>query len=372
MRNSTLFMTLFASLAAGSTACKQVECADGTIERDGVCVPGTVNTEEGQCGPFTVLQGDQCVPEFLPTECDPTTTVAETNPETGVTTCVGFGSASCDGPFACPAGSSSSLMTICGQIYDFKDGSKFDVTDAKGMACDLENPTTSGPCALQILAFDAIEFGDNPLTAPRRNVAETYIDDCGRFRLKDIDATGTSPYIGLGFDDANMQLGPEGVTITVGVVAAENSQHYVKDFEAFVANKDLIPGWQDSGYPSFATNGAFAPIYRKHIEGAPDPHENQDGVTVTFNNNPVPTNDYYFRMADTDRTTFDTDASATGVNGTAFYTGADVGQFTAYGGQGGLGPGCRWEGHAAASLPGILFVQVFRKIDIGAGQVCND
>lgn len=371
MRNSTLFWTLLASLAAGSTACNQVECADGTIERDGVCVPGDLNTDEGKCGPFTVLQGDQCVPMFPPTECDPVTTVPETDPETGVTTCKGNGMGGCGVPLPCPAGSSSSKMTICGQIYDFKDHTEFAAADAKGVRCDPANPTTSGPCALMILAFDAIEFGSDPTTAPQRSVADVYIDDCGRYKLTDIDSTGTSPYIGLGFDDAGMQLGPAGVTLTVGVVAPENSQRYVKDFEAFIANASLVPGWQNSGYADFASNGAYAPIFRAHREGSGDQFENQAGVTVTKSGNPVPANDYYFRAADTDRTTLDSNATATGANGTALYTGAKVSDLTAYGGTGGLGAGCRWEPHAAASLPGILFVQVFRKIDIPT-MTCND
>ena len=67
----------------------------------------------------------------------------------------------------------------------------------------------------------------------------------------------------------------------------------------------------------------------------------------------------------------DSNASVTGANGTALYTGASVDDSVKYAGQGGLGAGCRWEPHAAASLAGIVFIQVFRKTDI-VGMTCND
>jgi hypothetical protein len=94
-------------------------------------------------------------------------------------------------------------------------------------------------------------------------------------------------------------------------------------------------------------------------------------VTVTKSGNTIPANDYYFQAALTDRTTIDPAATATGANGTALVTNASVSDSVVYAGQGGLGPGCRWELHAGASLANIVYIQVYRKADI-IGQTCSD
>ena len=95
-------------------------------------------------------------------------------------------------------------------------------------------------------------------------------------------------------------------------------------------------------------------------------------MTVTRNNNTTAANDFYFSDSDPNsRATIDTNASATGANGTALYNAAIVDDLNGMNAVGGLGPGCRWEGHTGASLPGLLFVQVFRKINAVSGT-CND
>jgi hypothetical protein len=376
MRKPTILLALLsASLGVAQTSCNQVECSEGTIERDGMCVASSNNYDPAMCGPFTMLQGDQCVPEFPPTVCEDGTTLPETDPDTGVTTCKGTGTtAGCGASLACPAGSGTNKLTVCGQIYDFANGAKFEAADADGTRCDPANPAQTGPCALQIVAYDAVDFGDPPVGGPTPlPISEVLIDNCGRFRLKDIDTSSSlSPFIGIGFDDANMELGPDGVTVTVGIATSKPSERYVKDVEGYIANKTLVGMWAASGFTTFGTTGAYAPIFRKHPAGKPNPFETQSGVTVVRNGNPVPANDFYFRAADVDRTTIDPDATATGVNGTALYTGASVTESLIYSGSGGTGAGCRWEPHAAASLPGLLFVQVFRKIDAVTGGPCND
>jgi hypothetical protein len=70
---------------------------------------------------------------------------------------------------------------------------------------------------------------------------------------------------------------------------------------------------------------------------------------------------------------FDPGATVTGMNGTALVANRTIGESVAFEGIGGLGTGCRWEPHAAASLPGIVFIQLFRKADlIAMPGSCND
>jgi hypothetical protein len=369
MRNQLILLALITSLAAHG--CKQLECAEGTIERNGMCQPADQTTNTGICGPFTELQGDRCVPLFPPTQCEPGTTEEDLDTATGVITCKGTGQGGgCGTPLACPTPTGSTKQTICGQIYDFKDNTKFAAMNASGTRCDAMTPTASGPCALQILAYDAIAFGTNPSAATPLPRGDVYIDDCGRYRVTDIETNGTGPFIGLGFDDANMPLGPMGVTVTAAVTTSKQGMTASRDIEAYIATVATAGMWQMSGGPSLA-GGIYALVFRQKKTGANDVTMNQQGVTVTKMGNTIPANDFYFGMNATDRTTIDPAAVATGANGTALVTNASVADSVSYSGQGGLGPGCRWELRAGASLAGIVFIAIFRKADI-IGMTCND
>lgn len=65
---------LLALLAALTPGCKNVDCGDGTTERNGLCVASTETVSAARCGTLTELHGDTCVPKFPPTTCDPMTT----------------------------------------------------------------------------------------------------------------------------------------------------------------------------------------------------------------------------------------------------------------------------------------------------------
>jgi hypothetical protein len=378
MRNCLLLTTLFASLTA--SGCNQTECGPGTVERDGSCQPSTADFDPSMCGPFTELQGDQCVPVFTPTECDPGSTEASVDPETGVVTCIGTGSSSCDSPIACPTPTGATKLTICGQIYDFETSAKF----AEGAGnCDPQNPGTTGPCALQILVFDAIAFGTSPTTAPMLPADSITIDKCGRYRVAGIETGGTGPFIGLGFDDGPQGSTPAagGLTVTVGVAAPKAEGPVISGFEAFVVKQSTTTLWQNSGGPMLGTfggttGGIYAAIFREHKKGIGDQLQPEndpakitksDVVMGTGASGPA----YYFNPTETTRTTIDITKVATGANATVLVTGTKVSDNVVYGGEGGLGQGCLWQKHAAASLPGIVFIQVFRKGDI-FGQQCND
>lgn len=370
MRNYHLLVPLFASLASAA-GCTQTECATGTIERDGKCEPADVQTSAGQCGPGTELQGDICVPVVTPTHCDPATTEEQTNPD-GTITCIGTGGSSCDTPIACPT-PSGTKMTICGQLYDFENNAKFSDTTGSGN-CDPANPATSGPCALQIQAYDAIAFATNPSTAAPLTVDSVTIDKCGRYRVAGIDTGPAGPFIGLGIDDAGMPLGPAGVTVTVGVAAPKAEGPVLQGFEGWIVKASTTQLWTTSGGTGAPTlsGGIYAAVFRKHKKGVGDPFENQSGVTIQKSGTDATSQDWYFQPTELTHQNLLATATATGANGTALVTGAMISDgAAAYSAQTGLGPGCRWEAHAAASLPGIVFIQVYRKLDI-IGQTCND
>lgn len=366
MKTQTILLSLLASVTA--SGCKAIECGEGTVERDGVCQPPEGMFDPALCGPFTEMQGDRCVPVFPPTECDPDTTAPTVDEATGVTICIGTGGGGCSGPIACPTPSSSSRMTICGQLYDFETNEKFAAPNASGAMCNPAMPAAEGPCALGIQAYNAVEFAEGS-TTPLPGTTFT-IDDCGRFRVENIDTAAAGPYTGLGIDDL-AGLGPDGVTVTAAVATPTKPQTAVRDLEAWIVKPSTVGQWAAGGV-SLQT-GVYAPIYRKHkLGGGGDSFANQEGVQVAKDGSNAGVADFYFPAAATTRGALDPTANMTGANGTALVTNASLEDGTlAYTGIGGLGPGCVWDGHAGASLPGIVFIQVFRKAD-RFGETCND
>jgi hypothetical protein len=370
MCKQTILLSLLASLAAAG--CTAVECAEGTIERDGKCMPPDEPPIKSVCGDFTHLEADRCVPDFPPLVCE--SGMTEPDPDQpGVQICKG-GVTGCESTISCPTPAGSTKQTICGQLYDFETGQKFQTNpaDPKPTMCDPTAPAAAGPCALQIIPYDALAFGMNPTGTPPLNSGAVVIDECGRYRVENIETNGTSPFIGLGVDDAGMPLGPAGISVTTAVATPKLGASATNNLEAFIVKPTTIGMWQASMGPPLS-GGIYAPVFRAHklpvTSGTPfDP---QMGVTVTKNSATIPSNDFYFQAAQTTRATIDINATATGANGTALITNASVMDSVAYAGSGGLGAGCRWEPHAGASLAGIVFIQVFRKIDI-IGQTCND
>jgi len=365
-----LILVLLAPLADGG--CKGIDCGTGTIERNGTCEPADTTVGTAACGPFTMLEGDQCVPQFPPTQCDPTTTMPNTDPTTGVVTCIGTGGGGCSAPFACPT-PTSGKQTICGQLYNFEDNSEFADANATGAQCSTA--TTTGPCALQIQPYDAVAYGNDPTgTAPLASDA-VYIDDCGRYRVPNITLSG-GPFVALGIDDAGQPLGPAGVTNTTGVAMPQTPNAAVASFEAFVVPQATTDEWTSTGGPMLS-DGIYVGIFRAHACDATgtctgDKFATQGGVTFTKSGATEPANDYYF-MAETTHDHIDPAATATSINGTGLLTGASVNDSLVYSGTGGITDtvNCKWETHAAASLANIVFLQVYRPTNFSFNTTCS-
>ncbi len=354
---------LLALLAALTPSCKSIDCGEGTTERNGTCVASGQTVSAARCGPFTALQGDLCVPMFPPTVCDPGTTAEDTDQSTGVTTCIGTGAGGCAARLACPT-PTDGTQTICGQIFDFETGQAFADTGATGAQCSAA--TSGGPCSLGIHAFDAVALAMNPASTPPLTTGAVYIDDCGRYRIPGIAQPG-GPFIALAIDDAApAAMGPSGTTNATGVATAKMPSFATKDLDAYVVKGATAAGW---GMPPLA-NGIYAEVFHSKRTGA----DLATGVTFTFGpmgaTPPTMTSasrDFYFAAAATTRTTLDGNASATGANGTALISGANLGE--QYSGTGGIPTTCAWEIHAGAAIPGVVFIQSFRPTD-APGMTC--
>ncbi|HTR50714.1 MAG TPA: hypothetical protein VMJ10_08410 [Kofleriaceae bacterium] len=370
-RTIRLLLAGVAMLPLAASGCDNVACGEGTIERNGKCDPADVTTGAAMCGSGTVLEGNTCVPTI---ECDPNTTTPVVNPTTGVTTCTGITGAS--GCSTCPKPSKSdgTLQSVCGQIYDFANNMPFVATGATGAKCTTA--TTDGPCAIAITAYDALAFATDPMTATPLSVGSMCIDDMGRFALGDI-ASPSSPEMGIGIDDiAGADMGPPGVTNAVGIAVPKNAAGVgaaISGIEDWIVSSATTTSWQTSGGPSIA-GGIFAAVFRAHCVGTGctgDPFANQAGVMITKSGSPV-AGAYYFQAADTTRSTIDGTATVTGANGTGLLLGAALVDGPIYGGTGGItDPNCEWGDLDAATLPGIVTIQVFRKTPM-LGKTCTE
>lgn len=368
MRSMIIIALLF------HTGCQQsTECGEGTIERNGTCEPADVSVDDAKCGANTKVVGDQCVPVFEATQCDPSSTDKDLDVSTNITTCVGKagGGGGCGAPIACPQ-PSSGMQTICGQFYNIENNELFVSDTATGTRCDPAAPTASGPCALRVTPFDAIQFATNPTMATPLNVADVYIDDCGRFRLSDITPPAASPFIALGTDDRDpTKQGPTGVTNITGIATATAPNTAAKDVEGFIATPQTTTKWAMTGGPTIA-NGIYVMMFRQ--KRAPS-RLTQAGVTMIKgtppNLAPSPTTDHYFVNTDVQRERIDTAANATGANGTALVTDASLMNMTVFSGSPSSLPAeCRWSVHVAQTVAGIVFVQVLRPVN-ATGMTCN-
>ena len=350
-----------ASLHAG---CKEVECGDGTIERDGKCESSDTTIDTAKCGENTIAVGDQCVPEFQPTVCDPATTEEDLNASTNVISCIGTGGGGCGAALACPT-PAAGKQTICGQLFDFESGDVFTTATSSGVRCDPAMPSTAGPCAVRINAYDAIAFAMNPMTAPLP-VGDLYIDDCGRFRLTDVTPPAASPFIALGTDDIDpTKTGPMGVTNATGVALNTAPNMATKDIEAFTVPLSTVQKWQ--GMPPLA-GGIYAMVFRAKRAPSKQP---QAGITVLKGGAVSIADDNYFVSTDTTRERIDPTAMGTGANGTALVSNVSLAAGpTNTGTQGPLPPECKWSSHAAQTVAGIVFIQILRPVN-ATGMTCN-
>lgn len=264
----------------------------------------------------------------------------------------------CNVPLACPAPSSATKQTICGQLYDLETGAM--LRDAAASACTTI--AESGPCSLGIEVYDAISFADNSATTTPLTHGAVEIDGCGRFVIPDIDVNAIGPFVGLAIDDP-ANPGPTGSTVTVAIAARKSAGTATDGVEAWVVKESTTTQWTSTGGPALS-GGVFVPMFRAHKLGTPDtdPFEPQSGVTFTSLGS---TQEFYFEAETMPRTTVDTAAVATGVNGTVLVSSASIHDGATYSGSGGLDDpdSCRWSIHPGMSQPYIVFVQIFRPLD---------
>jgi hypothetical protein len=343
-----LFVAMLGGAAASSTGCNAVECADGTIEQDGVCVPADEVVDEATCGPGTVLgTGGVCVVE-TPTVCGPNT-MEDTTTIPGTVLCVGTGAGDCSTEITCPP-AAMNRVSVCGRLYDVETDQRIVGVDATGLNCEDPDAVQSGPCELGMQFFDALEFAGDPEGATPLEPEQFYIDDCGRFRAHNIQRPSLG-FLGIGADDTTAGDTHRLTGTAFPVVSAEvrNGQ------KVYVVETATDDAWSTQAGldPGFVDRGAFMTVFL--IGGVPE-----EGVKIIEGGAVESANDYYF--GDTDPSTRSTvlpdqagegPEDATGVNGAGIKINSALVEHSGMGGA--LPGGCTWESALAASIQGVLF-----------------
>jgi hypothetical protein len=350
-----LAILLSAALLPVASGCKEIECGDGTIERDGACEPAGVTPDPTRCGTGTQLENGECRPIFDPTTCDPDTTFVMQDPDTGVFVCFGSGGGGCNAPLPGCDMAASGTMTVCGRIYDIEN----DTAVSGGGADTSECPSggeTAGPCALRVTPYDALAFAGgarNPLVT-----AQTYLDHCGRFKLRDIQPAG-APFIGLGVDDHPMQADSNKTT---GVAFPTETNVARTNLVAYITRNATDTLWTTGAgeATSLAEQGVYVNIYRDHGTSTdPFAGEPAAGVQILRSGIAIPPDDYYF--ADTTPSTrtmvAPTTQTVTGANGTGFVL-RQPGLAPYTGTPGPLPGGCTWYQSTGGTVTNVVFAQI--------------
>jgi hypothetical protein len=369
-----LKMSLAAALGVvsglGNLSCSKIDCGEGTVERDGVCFPADEQPDVANCGPGTVLGSMGCEVE-TPTQCDPVTTSEQFDPETGLTTCVGV-SGGCDLDLPCTA-PMAGRTSLCGRLYDTEtDLPLAPAPGATGTRCNPAAPATDGPCALEIKAYDALAFAENPTGATPLVVPDgIYLDDCGRYKAINIPGT-TFGFVGLAVDEA---AGVADAHRLTGVATDEDFARPAADFRAYTTRISTDMAWTTSAGltgMTFAQRGVLAIIFHRDAENdAPVAGVSlRRGTPATLLDN---TKDFYFSDVGIARTTIADPVAnpaavdMTGANGTVLAI--DAPQVVAHDGVGGLPATCQWPSNLAAAIPGAVFVQI-KHAEMPGGAAC--
>jgi len=346
---STIGCTLGTALASSVlAACVTDICGDGTIERDGVCVPAVDDPSNAKCGPGTILNkaDGECRPLV---ECEASSTTQKPHPDDpDRKICVGgAGSIPCTEDIKCPP-NEDGKVNLCGRIIDIE--TTLPVTTTATGPCNPSAPTADGPCALRVKFFDPFKFTN--IDSPELAYESVKLDQCGRFEAVGISPPATN-FIAIAVDDVNNQAANKFAPTGIGVSVSDFGPRQ-DNLRAFSTKSSTLEAWSTAASTDLASSGAYVTTY---LYGqAPT-----SSVKFTVGGSVVAEKDFYFSdTTPTERKKIDPAKDSTGANGTALFartTPATVSIETFGGTEGGLSTDCSWRSTPGKIIAGVVFFQ---------------
>jgi hypothetical protein len=346
MRKVAWLVALFAM--GGSSSCRQVECGEGTVERDGVCVAG-MDVDPNECGQgfFYDPSSGQCLSTAFNDAgfgiCGPNT-VTILN-DAGVPVCIGTGTPDDCSSFEppCPIPTISTKFAVCGRIWDIEDTTAAD-----------DDPAAQGGIAevVELLLYEPIGFALGSRDPLPYTVA---VDNCGYYSVNDVSNPG-SGYLAVATDDPTGGATDDFALTGVAFPIPSPGSYRVN---AWITRKTTVTLWNDSAADGtdFETQGVFVPIFLDaRVDPTLDPYEvgaPMAGLSIERLGSVFPDDDYYFTDMDPFlRRTVSTTQAVTGMNGTGLMINSSLGNHGAFGEP----AGCNVVEAPAASPAGVIFV----------------
>jgi hypothetical protein len=233
---------------------------------------------------------------------------------------------------------------IAGRVSEAGSGQPLRAFINPGAVCG--QGAVGGPCDVELTAYDALEFANNPSGSPPLTSGERLVDGCGRYRLSGVQQPALG-FVMVVADDADAE--PEDLYVLAGTPRPTTAGARIEGFGAVAARRDTVARWtQSAGSPfgasSFADVGVLLLVFS--VGGMP-----QAGVVVTESGSALPAKDYYFADAPPARLAVDGARTNTNANGAALYA---MGAFTDYSGAGAEPAGCTWATALAGTIAGVV------------------
>jgi len=259
----------------------------------------------------------------------------------------------CSGDIAggCPA-PEPGMMTLCGLLSDAGTNLPIAAAAATGGTCTAV--TAEGPCSLRLQFFDALEFFANPAGATPIVPAELTVDDCGRYRARNLVPPGLG-FLAVAVDDAPSATDRYRLTV-VTTANTPATQSALSAWGTTIASDNAWSASAGLVGPTFADRGVLALVFR--YQGLP-----RAGVTALRNGTSFPADDYYFSDAGAARSVVDGAFTFTGSNGTALFLNSAI---VNHGGAGSEPEGCTWPSVLTGSTPGAVSFQLMSAMNGGA------
>ncbi len=360
-RSPLLALVAAAGLAALAAGCNRVECGEGTIEMDGVCIASV--TPGAECAPGTTYNSvtGRCESDLFDQGgglCGPNTT--QIVDDAGVRICQGTGSGGgdCTTPLPCPASTMPNTVSLCGRIFDLEDSSPLD----DGVAGNGEPHKT-----VEVRVIDPLAFINNP--NPELLAPATVPDACGRFAIVNARRPPAG-FIAVATEDVTdpgtgqPQIGDN--LVIAGVADAVEAGQVLPTLRAWIFRRSTDAMWSTAaGLPSgqtFGSMGVYVPIFLstdarlEPFPAVPTPDVMVAILDPSGTRTVDAARDYYFDDSEplVRRAASGTRAQ-TGTNGTALFIMAPgLGNFS---GLGNTPDGVCWAINPAAAPPGGAFVQ---------------
>ena len=297
------------------TSCKQLECAEGTVEENGKCVAIGWSADAGPeayCGPNTVWDGEHCVP--AQDICGPYTKVKVVVDDAGVETfvCEGTPSGNVQPPPECPAPEGDTIC-INGWVRYLVDPEHPDkVFETIAADADAADDATS----MVVMVYDPLRFASNP-DDPAALLGTCEVNPkTGTFRATNIPVP-TTGFLALATEDCQVQDGvcqpipattdPATYAFTAFPYPASAGTNLV-EVQALAVQNDQMEAWtqtigdsalQAAGCDPNATLsscGTWIGLFARRTEDGLEPLE---GVVPYAGTAPIdPAKSFYFGVKD--------------------------------------------------------------------------